>query len=419
VLFELDDQLGRAAQGGFTGAEPLARLAARVSDLNLPKTALSATERGVASFGYWADEHVESERKLNFRAQLDKAQGERIHELRGLLTPLLRDTLVGLVYAYYAPPGAQVLYTNSLFVRSHDFIGLQGANQTWRATEAVGGGWPANAGGRLSGSLAALPYALAEAEQNFLVPTREQALIWGDLVPQVLVAAKATRWWNATPDQLHWIALQMRLGEAEVARAALDDAGRARLLAVLDRSLAPARLRRIENELAGGNAASALEQITPVELYFVGMDAAARPASAGSLGAEIARLAAADPAHCRAAAVAAQFGMPKPVLAHSFAPQLLGLRMFPTLMGYSSRLLAESWESNNLFFAALADELMLPPAQLNVMIPTWTRRGIEQIFATHLEDWPALLRAMRATADEARAQGRKLLARELPQPSKE
>jgi len=88
------------------------------------------------------------------------------------------------------------------------------------------------------------------------------------------------------------------------------------------------------------------------------------------------------------------------------------LRTFPTLMGYSSRILAESWESNNLFFAALSDELMIPPAQLNVLIPEWTKRAVEKIFATHLEDWPALLRAMRATAEEARAQNRKLVAME-------
>ncbi len=31
-----------------------------------------------------------------------------------------------------------------------------------------------------------LPYAIAEAEQNFLSPKREQALIWADLVPQLI-----------------------------------------------------------------------------------------------------------------------------------------------------------------------------------------------------------------------------------------
>jgi hypothetical protein len=130
------------------------------------------------------------------------------------------------------------------------------------------------------------------------------------------------------------------------------------------------------------------------------------------LDGEIRRLAVADPKHCNESAIAAAFGTPKPTLAHSQAPQFLNLRTFPTLMGYSSRILAESWESTNLFFVALADELMLPAAQLNVVIPDWTKRSVEQIFATHLEDWPALLRAMRVTADEARAQNRKLMAAE-------
>jgi hypothetical protein len=82
-------------------------------------------------------------------------------------------------------------------------------------------------------------------------------------------------------------------------------------------------------------------------------------------------------------------------------------------MGYSSRVMAESWESTNLYFAALADELYYTPAQLNNLMPEWTRRTVEQIFATHLEDWPALLRSMRTIGGEVRAQTRKLLEREL------
>jgi hypothetical protein len=68
--------------------------------------------------------------------------------------------------------------------------------------------------------------------------------------------------------------------------------------------------------------------------------------------------------------------------------------------------MAESWESNNLFFAALADELELRPSELNLRIPEWTQKTVEQIFATHLEDWPALLRSMRTIASQARAQAR-------------
>jgi hypothetical protein len=82
---------------------------------------------------------------------------------------------------------------------------------------------------------------------------------------------------------------------------------------------------------------------------------------------------------------------------------LLSTKPLPTFLGYSSRLLAESWESGNLFWARLAAEKNLPPASLNQLIPQLTHRMVEKIFATHLEDWPAVLRAMRETATEFRA----------------
>ena len=100
------------------------------------------------------------------------------------------------------------------------------------------------------------------------------------------------------------------------------------------------------------------------------------------------------------------FGTPKPTLANSYQPELLNLRTFPTLMGYSSRIMAESWESNTLYWAALADELSLSPGQLNVRIPEWTQLLVERIFASHLEDWPALLKSLRSVGDDVRAHSR-------------
>jgi hypothetical protein len=76
-------------------------------------------------------------------------------------------------------------------------------------------------------------------------------------------------------------------------------------------------------------------------------------------------------------------------------------------MGYSSRILAESWESNTIYFATLADELFIPPAQLDILVPRWTQRTIEGIFATHLEDWPAVLRSLRLVGEQARSEIRR------------
>jgi hypothetical protein len=113
-------------------------------------------------------------------------------------------------------------------------------------------------------------------------------------------------------------------------------------------------------------------------------------------------LAAENAAELNAVAIGRLFGTPKPTLTHSYQPGLLHLRTFPALMGYSSRLLAESWESNNLYYAALADEMGIPTAQLDAYVPEWNRSTIENIFATHLEDWPALLRSLHTTANNVR-----------------
>lgn len=96
------------------------------------------------------------------------------------------------------------------------------------------------------------------------------------------------------------------------------------------------------------------------------------------------------------------FGVPHPALAQSYVRELLIVPPPPVFLGYSSRLLAESWESNNLYFARLADEMGYPPTMLNRMIPELTRRMVEKIFATHPDDWEAMLRAMHETGDDVR-----------------
>jgi hypothetical protein len=407
-LFDLADNLERAGSGEKINTELLNKVANRMAEIQLPRSAMSSLEKNQLGYGYWTDKHIERQRKLSLKAAVDKAgnDAEKLKDIRGELAPFLRDTLVGLNYVHYAPPGAQVLYTNPVFVRSHDFVGFAGAMQTWKRTEVFGSGWPANAGGRLVGSLTGLPYALAEAEQNFLIPSREQALIWGDLVPQMLISSKIPRWWNVTPAQVHWVGMHMNYGESLVAESAFDGELRGQVLDVLGRHAAPARVRRVSQALAAGQPKRALEEVTPAELYALG-SAFAATAKDSPAAAEIRRLAQEYPDQVSPAAIARSFGTPKPTLSNSYAPDLLNLPTFPTLMGYSSRIMAETWESSLLYYAALADEIHAQPAQLNVLIPEWTQLTVERIFATHLEDWPALLRSLRTVGDEVRQKARK------------
>ena len=96
------------------------------------------------------------------------------------------------------------------------------------------------------------------------------------------------------------------------------------------------------------------------------------------------------------------FGTPHPVLAQSYACELLNLPPFPAFGGNSSRLLGESWDSSNLYWARLADEKGYSPVVLNRLVPELTRRMVANIFASDIEDWLALDRAMKETGEEFR-----------------
>jgi hypothetical protein len=165
-------------------------------------------------------------------------------------------------------------------------------------------------------------------------------------------------------------------------------------------------LKKIDRLLASGDVRAAAENVVPSEMYLLAREMA--PGDRDSaIAQEMRRLAQESPEAISPRAISHAFGTPKPMLANSYQPELLNLRTFPTLMGYSSRILAESWESNLLYYGALADEVHIRPAELNVLVPEWTQQTVERIFATHLEDWPALLRSLRLVGEDIRAKARK------------
>ena len=414
LIFELADNLEGVAKGEKLNSQLSTRMAARVADIQLPRNSMTGAEKNALAFGYYVDKHIDDERKLNFRAMIDKASKdkdpEKLKDIRGLLAPTLRDTIVGYNYIHYAPPGAQILMTNPLFVRGHDFIGMQGANRSWRVTEMYGSGWPSNAGGRLVGSLAGLAYALAEAEQNFLVPTQTQALIWGDLVPQMILSAKAPRFWAVKPVQMHWVGMNMRFAEDQVAEASANPAVRDEVFGAIETTASPWRAAMVRRSIINGDAKAAIDYLTPAELYLVARNLAGKPGQNSPAAREIAHIKAISAEDVSPREISHAWGTPKPTLSNSYRSELLNIKTFPTLMGYSSRIMAESWESNLLYWAEVGDEIGIKPAQLNVLVPDWTQKVVERIFASHLEDWPALLKSLRSVGDDIRTQNNKAVA---------
>src|SRR5260370_25743192 len=132
------------------------------------------------------------------------ASPAQLAKARGQLAPFLRDTLVGLNYAYYEPPGAQILHHNPLFVRSHDFAGDSVIGmRVWQAPQLFGAGSPAGGGAHLVGSLADFAYVLAIAEQEFIAPENVQALIWREVVPGLLTNAIVPARGGGSPNELN------------------------------------------------------------------------------------------------------------------------------------------------------------------------------------------------------------------------
>jgi hypothetical protein len=221
----------------------------------------------------------------------------------------------------------------------------------------------------------------------------------------MILSAKIPRWWSVTPAQLHWVGASIWYAKTLIAESALDPKLRPAVLEALNVQAAPSRTFAVDEDLAALDVSGAIARLTPSELYgMASVPAVPSVKTKCILDQELPRLKSAYGTEVSDAAISLAFGTPKPTLANSYRPELLQLRTFPTLMGYSSRIMAESWESNTLYWAALADQLHIPPSQLNVLIPEWTQKVVERIFASHLEDWPALLKSLRLVGEDVRAQ---------------
>ena len=409
ALFELADGLEGMSQGE-AASEGLMRLAGQLQEFEMPLPIFSDRERSEWASGLRRNPHATLQARVDLEEVINESADdpEELAEGRGMLAPFLRDVLVGLNYAYYELPGAQMLHNNTLLVRSHDFSGQMTptGEEVWQTPRMFGRGWTASGGAHLVGSLSDLPYVLAQIEQDFIVPENVQSLIWADLVPGLLTTAVLPRWWGVTPDEMRAVALYQEFGEQLVLAAETDAELRSVVTDILFDRMLPSRLYRFEGLVAAGRAEEFLPQLLPAEAAHLAAEYLQlypeETASMGGAGQELSRLTSENPTETSWERIAEDFGTPHPSLGRTYARELLNLKPLPTFLGYSSRLLAESWESNNLYWAKLAYEKGYAPAMLNRLIPVLTHRMVEKIFATHLEDWPAVLRAMRETGEEFR-----------------
>jgi hypothetical protein len=407
TLFGLYDGLASMAHGANIG-DSLLPLAESLHEFEMPRPIFTGGERVAWSPLIYTSRHAELQVQTDLTKVIRSSHSpEQLDAARARLTPFLRDSLVGLNYAYYEPPGAQVLHNNPLFVRSHDFSvsSVQGIEQVWGAPELIGIGATAGGGAYLMGSLADLPYALASAEEDFISPEKVQALIWRETVPQLLVGAVLPRWWNISRDELHAAALYQRSGEELVVEAESNPTIRENVLGIFSERFTMERLEKLQDALERNEKRDTLiAQLLPSDSFYLAAQFRKQypqdAAKAGPASHDLDELARKDPADTDSARLAVDFGVPHPTLTETDSCTLLNREPFPVSGGYSSRLFGESWESSNLYWARIADEMGYSPVMLNLLVPELTHHMIANIFATYVDDWPALLRALEQTGDE-------------------
>ena len=408
TLYALDDGLKDEDQLSKNRSKMVA-LAGQLREFEMPQPIFTNSERVEWAEGTYNNRHTEIQMKTDLAKVIQSnPTPKQLEGARGRLATFLRDTLVGMNYAYYEPPGSQMLHNNPLLVRSHDFSGdtVMGVHRLWQAPQLYGAGSPAGGGAHLIGSLADLPYTLAAAEQDFIAPDHVQALIWQVFVPQLLSNASVPRWWNVNRDELHAVALYQRAGEELMAAAAKDEKLRGEVLSVFSDRLFPDQLAGLEQGLREGEGSQLVVGISPADCFH--LTAAFRQKYAADLDAaspaarELNALHQAKPDKLDANRLSRDFGVVHPVFEQTYGLDLVSMRPFPALEGKFARLMSECWESGNLYWARLADEKGYEPVLLNRVVPELTRRMVERIYANDLEDWAAALRAMYEAGAEFR-----------------
>lgn len=408
-LFGLFDGMTELAHGAQVG-NSLLPLAGSLREFEMPRPIFTGDEKTTWAPIVYSSRHAELQVRTDLTKMLrSPSPPSQLEAARGQLTAFLRDTLVGLNYAYYEPPGAEILHNNPLFVRSHDFssASVEGIKENWGIPRLIGIGETAGGGAYLLGSLADLPYALASAEEDFIVPKNIQALIWREVVSSLLVDATLPRWWNVSQNELHIAALTQRAGE-ELLKASTSDADlRAKVIGILSDRMTPLYLERTNGALQHPeNFAGVISQTPPSDIFYLAFEFRRRypdqASSWGPAGRELEDLSQRYPSEASWERLSADFGIPHPTLMFTNSCALLNMNAVSSTLADSGSLFAENWDSNNLYWARLADEMGYSPAALNVLAPKLSRDMIANIFATDMDDWPALLRAMEATGEEFR-----------------
>ena len=203
-------------------------------------------------------------------------------------------------------------------------------------------------------------------------------------------------------------ALYQRAGEELLTASANNPELRSEVTTILSDRMTPVRLEQLERALQTPSEINAgISQVLPADVFYLAVDYRKRnPEKASNWGQasrELNELCQKYPSEANWERLSSDFGGPHPAFMLISPTALVKMKAVSTFVGIPGWIYAESWNTNNLYWARLADEMGYSPVELNLLVPELTRNMIADIFASNIDDWPALLRAMEQTGSELRA----------------
>ena len=86
TLIDLADNLDSVSRGEKLNTALAGRLATRITEVQLPRTAITGEEKSALAYGYWTERHVDGQRKINLRG-VDRQSRERCAETQRYTRP--------------------------------------------------------------------------------------------------------------------------------------------------------------------------------------------------------------------------------------------------------------------------------------------------------------------------------------------
>jgi hypothetical protein len=204
------------------------------------------------------------------------------------------------------------------------------------------------------------------------------------------------------------VTLYQRAGEELLAASSGNDQLRDKVMVAFSDRLSPERRTSLDQQIRANKTSDVLASITPADSFYLTVEFRQKyPGQleqASTSGRELETLMRQDPNDVSWEKLSRDFGVIHPIFVQSYAREFINVQPFPALEGSYNRLMGECWDSGNLYWARLLDEMGYSPVVMNRVVPRLTRRMVERIAASDLEDWPAMLRALRETGQEFRQQ---------------